>query len=233
MSKPLLILIAFLAGLSVFLVYPAMHLQAVTAFREVVGECRKRTGFSDATCTTLVRKRLSIESCRKYTDFSDEECAKKIEEIKRDPEYAPQGSAGTNPASITQPAAKPAVTKELSPIAARSNDTPAGLQEKKERDIIALVERSEAMVSFLREKSIDMQTIEAQLPESRRKAAVLVSAYATYREVYEGTSKDTPSVKRSLREGARNAVIRAVHDFSDHYRTSIFVPLQTAYEKAL
>ncbi len=99
--------------------------------------------------------------------------------------------------------------------------------------MVALAKRTEAMVNFLKEKGIDTLAIEAQFTESNRRAAALISAYDTYRQVYESTSQDVPDVRRSLREGARRSVVQSVSDFSEHYRTSIFVPLQAAYEKSL
>ncbi len=94
----------------VFSLYFSAHTQAATALQSVVDECKKRTGFSDVTCTILAKKNMNLASCKKYTDFSDEECTKKIEEIKRDPGYSSGSSGATPTPSTPSPSTNPSVT---------------------------------------------------------------------------------------------------------------------------
>ncbi len=209
----------------------SLSARAETALQTVVAECRQQTGFGESTCKTLVRKHMNVERCKEYTGYSDEECAKKIEEIKNDPEF----SSGT-----VSPAPTPSITKTpqsslagLPPITPRTNGTLAGLREKKERDLLALWKRTETMTNFLKSKGVDTQSIETAFPEFQNRSEKLLSAYDTYRAAYEGTAKDSAAIKKSVRGEARENIVQSMRNLVEYYQKSILMPLRIAYEGTL
>lgn len=202
--------------------------EAATALETVVAECKQRTGFGDSTCKTLVKKYMNVERCKEYTGYSDDECAKKIEEIKKDPEF----SGGATPTTPTEKPSSPTLSR-VPDILPRTSNTLAGLREKKERDIQALLQRTEAMTSFLKNKGVDTGSIEAAFPELRSRAETLLSAYDTYRAAHEGTANDTAETRKTVRTNARESVIQAMRNFVEFYQQNILTPLRVAHGKAL
>lgn len=200
---------------------------AATALETVVSECRQRTGFGEATCLTLVKKYMNTERCKEYTGYSDEECAKKIEEIRNDPGFAP-GEVSPSPVPTSSPS-----LSDLPPLLPRTSDTLIGLREKKERDLLALWKRTEAMTNFLKDKGAETQSIEAAFPEFQNRAEVLLSAYDTYRAVYEGTVNDTEITRKAVRAEAREKVVQSGRSLVEYYQKSILMPLRIAHEKVL
>lgn len=215
-----------------FALHPVPSLWAAGALQTVVDECKKRTGFGDSTCLTLVKKYMNVDRCQEYTGNSREECAQKIEEIKKDPEFSSGG--GVSP-SVTPPAVRPAspALGQVPALVLGNNRSLAGLRERKERELTALWQRTEAIATYLKGRGADIQAVEAAFPEFERRAAALLAAYDTYRAAYEGTAKDNASTKQSVRTGARNAVDQAMNNLTEYYRTSILTPLRLAYEKTL
>ncbi|MFZ1627104.1 MAG: hypothetical protein WAT81_04865, partial [Candidatus Moraniibacteriota bacterium] len=166
-----------------------------------------------------------------YTGYSDDECAKKIEEIKKDPGFS-SGETSPSPVAATTKTPGPTLSN-LPPIVSRTNNTLAGLREKKEGDLLALWKRTEAMTNFLKSKGIDTQAIEAVFPEFQERSEALLSAYDTYRAVYEGTVTDSAAVRKSVRLDARESVIRSMRNLVEYYQASILVPLRIGHEKLL
>ncbi|TXH06895.1 MAG: hypothetical protein E6Q06_04735 [Candidatus Moraniibacteriota bacterium] len=200
---------------------------AATTFETVVGECKKRTGFSDATCKTLVKKYINVERCKEYTGSSDEECAKKIEEIRKDPEFSgvqssPDLPVTTVPLSVKNPVLNP-----------RNTGTVAVLREKKGRDLIELRKRTEALMITLKSKGVDTDSIEAALPEFERNAEALLSAYDAYQAVYDRTRQDATETRRAFRLDARDRVGQARRILIEQYETRILSPLRAASEQTL
>ena len=228
----------FFAMARLFLPYPLLlmsvlilitifssHVLAETALQTVVSECKKRTGFGDATCKTLVKKNMRVESCKRYTNYSDEECAKKVEEIKKDPEFTPD--------VVSAPATNPATSVGLPRISSGGQNIMVLIREKKVRDLSALEKRTQTMIDFLNQKGVDTAPIETNFLEFKKRSAILLSAYDTYQAAYEGTATDTSAIKRSIRIEARDKVVRAGRDLVDFYQANILTPLRVAYETSL
>ncbi len=199
---------------------------AATALETVVGECKERTGFGDATCKTLVKKYMNVERCKEYTGYSDEECTKKIEEIKKDPEFS-----GSQPAPST-PSPVPS-SPELPVSKPRDTSTLSSLREKKERDLLALWKRTEAVTNIMKSKGVDVEKIEATFPEFQERAEELLAAYDSYLAVYERTKSDAPAARRSVRLDARARINQAQRALLDHYQVRILAPLRVARDQSL
>ncbi|MFZ1654823.1 MAG: hypothetical protein WAT84_03270 [Candidatus Moraniibacteriota bacterium] len=215
-----------LAGTTACLSVVAPLLHAASALELVVGECQKRTGFGESTCTTLIKKYMNVERCKEYTGYSDAECVQKIEEIKND---FGSVSTGTNvPAPPRKDETARPVSEALPPIDAQGSVTLGSLREKKERDLVALWKRTELLTQSLKDRGVDTQSIEAHFPEFEKRAEALLAAYDTYRSVHERTSGDSPTTRSTIRRDARQKVIQAKDQVLDYYRTSILIPLRTA-----
>lgn len=202
--------------------------EAATVLETIVSECQERTGFGAATCKTLVKKYMNVERCKEYTGYSDEECAKKIEEIREDPEFS------ENQAVPNVPSAEPSSPATVVPTS-RSHDanTLSSLYEQKERDLLALWQRTEAMTNILKSKGADTGAVESAFPEFQTRAEELLAAYDAYRAVYERTQQDTLAVRQSIRLDARNRINQAQRVLIDHYQIYILGPLRIAREQAL
>lgn len=199
---------------------------AATALETVVGECKQRTGFGDATCKTLVKKYMNVERCKEYTGYSDEECAKKIEEIKKDPEFSGGQAAPNTPPSSPSPSGAPV-------LQSRNTTTLSSLREKKERDLLALWKRTEAVTNILKSKGVDTSVIESTFPEFQERAEELLAAYDAYLAVYERTKRDTSAARQSVRLDARSRINQAQRALIDHYQTRILAPIRIAREQVL
>lgn len=215
----------FASALGVWATF-SFSVDAATALETVIGECKQRTGFGDATCKTLVKKYMNVERCKEYTGYSDEECAKKIEEIKKDPEF----SSG-QPTSDT-PSTSP-VSPGIPTSKSRDASTLSSLREKKERDLLALWKRTEAVTNILKSKGADVSTIENAFPEFQERAEELLAAYDAYITVYERTKRDTKAAQQSIRMDARSRINQAQRSLVEHYQTRILAPLRTAREQTL
>lgn len=204
----------------------SFSVSAATVLETVVGECKQRTGFGDATCKTLVKKYMNVERCKEYTGYSDEECTQKIEEIKKDPEFS-EGQAVPN-----TPSSKPS-SSEVPVVKSRNTNVLSSLREKKERDLLALWKRTEAVTNILQSKGVDVSVIESAFPEFQERAEELLAAYDFYLAVYERTKRDTPAMRQSVRLDARGRINQAQRAFVDHYQMRILAPLRIAREQAL
>lgn len=229
MPRIIFITFVLLVGTTVSLFVVAPVLRAASALELAVGECKKRTGFGDSTCTTLIKKYMNVDRCKEYTGYSDAECAQKIEEIKNESITAPSLSE-TPSSTVTKPDVPPA-SGALPPITSRSDGTLTGLREKKERDLIALWKRTEAMTNMLKDRGVDTQAIEAAFPEFERRAEALLGAYDTYRSVSDGTAKEAQAARPAILEDARWKVVQAKESLIEYYQTTILLPLRTAHEQ--
>ncbi len=215
----------FMIALMVLAVF-SFSVNAATTLETVVGECKQRTGFGDATCKTLVKKHMNVERCKEYTGYSDEECAKKIEEIKNDPEF----SSGQTTPSVSSPAPP---SPEVPVVKSRDTNTLSSLREKKERDLLLLWKRTEAVTNIVKSKGTDTAVIESTFPEFQARAEELLAAYDAYLAVYERTKRDAPSARQSVRLDSRNRINQAQRALVDYYQTRILMPLRIAHEQAL
>lgn len=204
----------------------SFSVSAATALETVVDECKQRTGFGDATCKTLVKKYMNVERCKEYTGYSDEECAKKIEEIKKDPEFSAGQTVPNTPSS------KPS-SSEVPVVKSHNTTTLSSLREKKERDLLALWKHTEAVTNILKSKGVDVSAIESAFPEFQERAEELLAAYDSYLAVYERTKRDAPAARQSIRLDARGRINRAQRALVDHYQMSILAPLRVARNQAL
>lgn len=196
-------------------------------YRVVLDECKKKTGLGESVCKSLVKNNLNIESCMKRAGLSEKECAKRIEEIKNDPEFTGVKSVPAVPSTPAVPVV-PGRTLALPQNSVRNDDLIGRVRSKKELDISELGKRTESILGFLRSKGIDTTPIEAQFPELEKRATNLLSAYDTYRAAYIGTMKDDQPTRTAVRGDARAALLVARDAFIEHYRTSILVPIRVA-----
>lgn len=226
----LMMFLALMAGVLFFGAERPTVARAATTLETVISECKNRTGFSDATCATLVKKYMNVERCKEYTNYSDEECAEKIEEIKKDPEFS-SGAVNSSPARATKPV--PGTLSRAPFRGSQGTGIAAVIRSRKEKDLIALWERTQAVTSQLKAEGVEVQAIEAVFPEFERRAETLLSAYDRYQTIYDSTAKDSVETRQALRREARNMVVQAIRDLIDHYRTNILVPLRAAHEKTL
>lgn len=173
---------------------------------------------------------MNVERCKEYTGFSDAECTEKIKEIREATNAS--GDTGAVPSPVSG-GAKVSVPSELPPIVPRSDKSLTGLRAKKEQDLIALWKRTEAITGVLRDRGVDTRQIEASFPEFERRAESLLGAYDTYRLVYDRTSKDSAKTRASIRDDARQKVIRAKDDLVEYYQVNILQPLRVAQAKVL
>ncbi len=199
-------------------------------YRVVLDECKKQTGLGEGMCKSLVKNNLNVESCMKRAGLSEKECAKRIEEIKNDPEFTGVKSA---PATASTPVAPttPGRTLMLPQNSARNDDLIGRIRSKKEADISELGKRTESMLAFLRSRGVDTTSIEAQFPELEKRAGILLSAYDTYRATYIGTMKDDQSTRTAVRGDARRVVLTARDALIEHYRVNILVPIRVARDQ--
>jgi hypothetical protein len=231
MRRTVYISIISLVGAVWWTLFFLPQLLAASALEVAVGECKKRTGFGDSTCTTLIKKYMNVERCKEYTGYSEAECVQKIKEIQDD--VAAEAS-GTDTAPMPSRDVVPStILRELPPIVPRSDNSFVGLREKKERDLIALWKRTEAVTNILKDRGVDTQRVEAAFPEFERRAETLLGAYDTYRLVYERTSKDVPEARAAIRDDARQRVIQAKNDLLEQYQADILRLLRVAQEQGV
>jgi hypothetical protein len=202
------------------------RLNAASTLELVVGECQKRTGFGESTCTTLIKKYMNVERCKEYTGYSDAECVQKIEEIKNDFGSVPTGT--NSPAPPRKDEVRRPALEELAPIDAQGSVTLDDLRERKEYDLVALWKRTELLTQLLKDRGVDTQSIEVHFPEFEKRAEALLAAYDTFQSAYERTSKDSPVMRSTIRRDARQKVIQAKDQLLDYYRVNILIPLRTA-----
>lgn len=231
MRRTVYISIISLVGAVWWIVFFLPQLSAASALEIAVGECKKRTGFGDRTCTTLIKKYMNVERCKEYTGYSEAECVQKIKEIQDD--VAAEDSGSDVAPMSSRDTVTSTVLRELPPIVPRSDDSLVGLREKKERDLIALWKRTEAVTNTLKDRGVDTQRIEAAFPEFERRAETLLGAYDTYRLVYERTAKDAPETRAAVRDDARQRVVQAKNNLLEQYQTDILRPLRVAQEQGV
>ena len=198
-------------------------------YRVVLDECKKQSGLGEGMCKSLVKNNLNVESCMKRAGLSEKDCVKRIEEIKKDPEFTGvKNIQGTPPVQSPLPAGR---TLTLPQASVQNNDLIGRVRSKKELDISELGKRTESLLSFLRSRGVDTVAIEANFPELEKKAAALLSAYDTYRAAYIGTLKDAASVQSAVRSDARSAVLIAKSDLIEYYRSHILLPIRVARDQ--
>lgn len=213
---------AVFIGMAGFFAWPFAPSNAATTLETVVAECKKRTNFSDATCTTLIKKYMNVERCKEYTGWGDEECKKKIEEIKNDPEF----TGGTTNSPSSSSGNKGTKPKTGTVTTDQSLETARRIRAKKESDLILLWKRTENITRYLKDKGMDTGSIETHFPEFERKAEAVLAAYDTYIGVAERAPSDQ-AVRRQMLEDARGGIERALFDLTGFYRSNIFSPLNT------
>jgi hypothetical protein len=212
-------------GLSFFV----MFAQAMSTYQATLAECQKRTGLSAGLCKSLVKKNLNVESCKKQTGLSDGECAKRIEEIKNDPEFS--GRPASVPSRLTTPDERSAPSGD-SP-AEESGDAVVIWRAKKERELRELQARTKAIINFFRDKGADVTDVEARFGEFEKKSDELLVAYDTFQAVYVSTVSDPPATRKAIREEARDMVTRSRNSLVEYYRSNILTVLIVVREQIL
>lgn len=218
-----------LASTAVFLGFASIpFLASAGTYRIVLDECKKKTGFGETACKSLVKNNLNIESCMKRAGLSEKECAKRIEEIKNDPEFTGK-PASTSAVTVPPKTDSRSITLPTSSI--RNDDIVGRIRSKKEADLIELGKHTEKIIEFLRSKGVDTTPIESHFPEFEKKIQNVLSAYDTYRAAYIGTLKDSGSVRETVRSDARATVVLARDEMIEFYRKNILNPIRMARDQ--
>lgn len=220
LSRIILIGLGIGLGLGSFVVFA----EAGT-YQTTLAECQKRTGLSASLCKGLIKNNLTVESCKKQTGLSDDECAKRIEEIRNDPEFAGTATPVNTPPRTnmsSDPIAQPMSTDESGV---------GGLRVKKERQLVELQSKTRTLMNFLKERGADVSVAEKNFGEFEKKSQELLFAYEAFQATYIDTMNDSTATKEAIRDEARGMVTRSRTILLEYYRTNIFNPLRTAYQQ--
>lgn len=221
LARIILIIFGIGFGLGSFVVFAKAG-----TYQTTLAECQKRTGMGAGLCKGLIKNNLNVESCQKQTGLSDTECAKRIEEIRNDPEFS-----GTNtPVNVRPTYTNEGAESAVQPVVADESGV-KGLRAKKERQLAELQAKTRMLINFLKEKNVDVSTIESNFGEFEKKSEELLFAYTSYQSTYADTMNDSNSTRESIRYEARAIVTRSRTILLDYYRTNVFNLLRTAYQQ--
>ncbi len=186
----------------------------------IIAECKKRTGLSDTSCVSLLKRYMTVERCQEYTKLSAKECEEKIKSLKEDPKFqgkqeAPKTSTSLTPSRSLVPMPPVAVIQPSSNLRERI------LQAKREKEQrFALIQgETNAMIAYLKEQGRETTNLEVMVKEFEQKKQSTLLAYDQYQSIVESTS----STENFSLEGPRQTVLRVLRDTTEYYR-SVLLP---------
>lgn len=216
-------------GISLGVGVTVLSVHAMSTYQMTLAECQKRTGLSMGLCKSLIKNNLNVASCKKQTGLSDEECAKRIQEIKNDPEFSGKG-ASVPDRSTSSDDRYASFEDRSTPI--RDIDI-ASWRTKKEREVAELKARTWAMIDAFKGKGASVIDVEDRLREFEGKSNELLATYALLQSVYTSTAGDPRATRQVIRAEARDAVIRSKNVLVEYYRTNILSVLVALHEQKL
>lgn len=200
--------------------FPGMLLAASNDADVVIAECKKRTGLSDASCLSLLKKYMTVERCQEYTNLSAKECEEKIKILKEDPKIQGKTEPPKTPTTPTNPSVTPS-TPSVTGGGTSTNLRERILQAKREKEqrFALIEEETKAMIAYLKQVGQDAANLENMMKEFQQKKQSTLLAYDQYQSMAESAS-----VKESFAlEGPRQAVLRVLRDTTEYYR-SVLLP---------
>ncbi len=183
----------------------------------IIAECKKRTGLSETSCLSLIKKYMTVDRCQEYTNLSAKECEEKIKALKEDPKLQGKSVAQKPPTTgVTPP---PAPTPSVPEIATPTNLRERILQAKREKEqrFMLIQEETKAMVAYLKQAGHDTVGIETMMKEFDQKKQSTLLAYDQYQSIAESASSE----EGFALDGPRQTVLRVLRDTTEYYRNTL------------
>lgn len=192
----------------------------------VIAECQKRTGMGRESCIAFIKKYMSVERCEQYTSFSAIECAKKLEELRRTPEFQTSPSGGKTPVpapappSSTPPAPVPGLVSTGS-----LRERVLEVKRDKESRMLLIDEETVKIIELLKASGQDTAELEERLRLFREKRGAVLSAYDQYASFAADPARPPLAEPRRL-------VGQVLDDAIGYYRMSMLPVLRDAVRQA-
>lgn len=200
---------------------------AASEAETVIAECQKRTGMGRESCIGFIKKYMNIERCQEYTKLSALDCQKKLEEIRKSPEF--QSSSNTPPDKSAPQPSSPLV----SPTAPRSEFVPQTLKERilqakqdKEDRFALLITETRQVMNYLQGQGKDMEVLEERLTFFEQKRQAVIAAYDQYARL-----GGEPEDKRPPLGEAHDLVASVLRESLEYYRTALLPELRRALDQ--
>lgn len=215
----------YLSLIGIIMLFPVFAVTASEA-DTVIGECQERTGMGRESCISFIKKYMNVERCQQYAKLSVEECQKKLEEIRKSPEFRDANA----PASVVE------TPKEASPHALSpspiSQGGVASLKEKiqtvrqdKAARFLLIEEELTRLVRFLQAQGQDVTQLEHRLMVLSEKRDVVLKAYDQYAALADGPTENRPSLGEP-----RRIVAKLLYEAMEYYRSDILPAFSLAIE---
>lgn len=218
------LLLVALSVLCVTALVPGGAVRSASEADAVIGECQKRTNMGRSSCIEFIKKYMSIERCQQYTKLSAVECQKKLEEIRKSPEFQ-SGGTPPPPTQTTPPSGTPsAQPPSLSPVPSGGTSLQERVFEaKRDREgrFLLIEAETEKVIAFLKERGGEVTPLMERLALFRQKKAAVLSAYDQYADLAAVPLADRPPL-----EVPRRLVGQVLREAGMYYRSSVLPELR-------
>lgn len=214
-------LLAFLAvGILIWL--PGFAVSASEA-ETVISQCQERTGMGRESCISFIKKYMNVERCQQYTDYSAEECQKKLEEIRKSPEFnsAAVPPAVETPKPTTSPVQQPPLSFQGKTVSLKEKIQL--IRQDKAARFTLIEEEIVRLLRFLEEHGYNTDQLEEKLALFQLKRDVALKGYDQY-----ATLADVPAPERPSLEAPRRVVAQLLHEAADYYRNDLLPAVAAA-----
>ncbi len=224
------LLFFFLFGLNIWIFSLGQTPHRVWAASEaetVIAECQKRTGMGRESCIGFIKKYMNIERCQEYTKLGAADCQKKLEDIRKSPEF--QSDSRVTPDKGTPQSSSPSA----SPTTPRAEFVPQTLKERilqakqdKEDRFTLLITETRQVMNYLQGQGKDMGVLEERLAFFEQKRQAVIAAYDQYARL-----GGEPEDKRPPLGQARTLVASVLRDSLEYYRNALLPELRRALDQ--
>ncbi len=186
----------------------------------IIAECQKRTGMGRESCIAFIKKYMSVERCEQYTSLSALECAKKLEELRRTPEFQSNQPDPGSASPVPRPTPQPAPTPSPSPSGSL-RERVLEVKRDKEHRLLLIEEETAKIIQLLEDKGYATDALNERLRLFREKRAAALSAYDQYASFAADPTRPPLAEPRRL-------VGQVLNESASYYRTSLLPALREA-----
>ena len=208
------------------IIWSPCFVMAASEAETVIHQCQERTGMGRESCISFIKKYMNVERCQQYTDYSAEECQKKLEEIRKSPEF--RDTDVPTPVVETPKEASPRVLNP-SPV---SQGGMTSLKEKiqivrqdKAARFLLIEEELTRLVRFLEGQGQDVTQLEHRLMGLGERRDVVLKAYDQYAALADAPVENRPPLGEP-----RSIVAQLLREAMEYYRGDVLPAFSLAIE---
>lgn len=214
-----------MSSLVIVAIAPERYAVASSDAETTIAECQKRTGMGRESCIGFIKKYMNVERCQEYTKLSASDCEKRLDNLRKSPEFREPSKGG-----VTSTPPKRALAPSLpTPLTVSSQGTLkeriAEVRRDREERFRIIHNETNKVISFLKAQGRDTVALEQHVDVFVQKQQAVLAAYDQYARLAEADPGKRPSLAEP-----RKIVAEILTDTLQYYRTTVLSVLRQSLE---